>query len=194
MTRARENPPCRKSAEHYWVFGPYSIEEARGYLASGRLTSSDFAQFEGTSEWIPLVSVPGIRAAAPPPPLAPAQPTGLDIGPIARDVAIVWFLTAVGGFLVGLAVGKADGSSAGFALGVAASNLLLGTVGFVIVGCLAKGNRWRHLSYVAVGVWLVSVTNIMLGLASFAQWLFGAFFVALIAGVGGGLSFAFKRR
>lgn len=176
------------------VFGPYSIEEARGYLASGRLTSSDFAQFEGTSEWIPLASVPGIRAASPPPPLAPAQPTQPDIGPIARDIAIVSFLTAVGGFAVGLAAGQTDRSSAGFVLGLGASNLLLGTVGFVIAGCLARGNRWRHLSYVAVGVWLVGVLNIMIGFSSFGQWLFSAFFVALVMGVGGGLSFAFKRQ
>ena len=47
------------------VFGPYSVEEARGYLASGRLALSDFAQVDG--KWIPLASVPGITSAPPPP-------------------------------------------------------------------------------------------------------------------------------
>jgi uncharacterized RDD family membrane protein YckC len=50
------------------VFGPYSIEEAREYLSAGRLSLSDFAQLPGTTEWIPLASVPGVRSAPPPPP------------------------------------------------------------------------------------------------------------------------------
>src|SRR2546425_3741448 len=54
------------------VFGPYSIEEAREYLSSGRLSLSDFAQLPGTTEWIPLASVPGVRSA-PPPPLPPGS-------------------------------------------------------------------------------------------------------------------------
>ena len=49
------------------VFGPYSIEEAREYLSAGRLSLSDFAQLPGTTEWIPLGSVPGVRSAPPPP-------------------------------------------------------------------------------------------------------------------------------
>src|SRR5208283_2199950 len=50
------------------VFGPYSIEEAREYLSAGRLSLSDFAQLPGTTEWIPLASVPGVKSAPPPPP------------------------------------------------------------------------------------------------------------------------------
>jgi uncharacterized RDD family membrane protein YckC len=50
------------------VFGPYSVEEAREYLSAGRLSLSDFAQLPGTTEWIPLASVPGVRSAPPPPP------------------------------------------------------------------------------------------------------------------------------
>jgi len=49
------------------VFGPYPTKEARGYLSTGRLTAADFAQLEGTSEWIQLASVLGIRSAPPPP-------------------------------------------------------------------------------------------------------------------------------
>jgi HIV Tat-specific factor 1 len=49
-------------------FGPYSVEEAREYLSAGRLSLSDFAQLPGTTEWIPLASVPGVKSAPPPPP------------------------------------------------------------------------------------------------------------------------------
>jgi len=119
---------------------------------------------------------------------------GVRFGPIARDVLIVAVLTAIGGVAVGLAADKADMSSPRFVWGVAASNVLLGSVGFVIAGCLAKGNRWRHLAYVAVGVWLFGLLNVVIGMISLGQWLFSALFVALIMGVGGGLSFAFKRQ
>lgn len=187
------------------IFGPYSVEESRTYLSSGKLSLSDFAQIEGTSEWIPLASVPGLRSAPPPPvlsfptasPAISVQDSALDtqihFGYVVRDVVIVFSLTAIGGFVVGLAAGKVDMSSGGGVLGLAASNILLGSVGFVIVGCLAKGNRWRHLACVGVGVWLSGLVNVMLGIISFSQWFFGAFFVALIMGGGGGLSFAFKK-
>ncbi|WP_076789663.1 DUF4339 domain-containing protein [Chlorobium sp. KB01] len=187
------------------IFGPYSVEEARSYLQSGRLSLTDFAQMEGTSEWIPLASVPGLKSA-PPPPALPSlatspPPSGqstpdspVHFGYVIRDVIIVAVLTAIGGFAVGLASGRADMSSPGFVLGLAASNTLLGSVGFIIVGCLAKGNRWRHLLHVAVGVWLVGLLNVMIGMISFGEWFFSVFFVALIMGVGGGLSFAFKRQ
>jgi hypothetical protein len=187
------------------IFGPYSVEEARSYLLSGRLSLSDFAQMEGTSEWIPLASVPGLKSAPPPPalpsgatsPPPSSQPTPdspVHFGYVIRDVIIVAVLTAIGGFVVGLASGGADMSSPSFVLGLAAANFLLGSIGFVVVGCLAKGNRWRHLGYVAVGVWLVGLLNVMVGMSSIGQWFFGVFFVALIMGVGGGLSFAFKRQ
>jgi uncharacterized RDD family membrane protein YckC len=55
------------------VFGPYSVEEAREYLSVGRLSLSDFAQMPGTTEWIPLGLVPGVRSA-PPPPLLSCDP------------------------------------------------------------------------------------------------------------------------
>src|SRR5438876_1168543 len=90
------------------VFGPYSVEEVRAYLSGGRLSLSDFAQLAGTTEWIPLASVPGIRSAppppisspshsapAPPPPIIPqatetllqAAGSAVRLGPVLRDVA-----------------------------------------------------------------------------------------------------------
>jgi uncharacterized RDD family membrane protein YckC len=48
-------------------FGPYSVEEAREYLSAGRLSLSDFAQLPGTTDWIPLALVPGVKSAPPPP-------------------------------------------------------------------------------------------------------------------------------
>lgn len=184
------------------VFGPYSVEEARGYLSSGRLSLSDFAQLDGTSEWIPLASVPGIASAPPPPVVAvtstspapahedSAQDISINFGWLIRDVALVWGLTFIGGFVIGLAGGV---HSPTFVLAIAVSNMLLGTVGFLIVGCIATRNRWRHLLQVAVGVWLGGLVNIILGASSFMQWFFSALIIGVMLGVGGALSFAFKK-
>ena len=130
-----------------------------------------------------------------PPPIEPLTPTSEQsarpsIGAIFRDVAIVVALTAIGGFVIGLSGGlrSSNGMTA-----IAVSNILLGTVGFIISGCLANGNRWRHLGFVALGVWLFGIVNIVFFGISIAQWIYSAFAIAMMTGVGGGLSYIFRR-
>jgi hypothetical protein len=200
------------------VFGPYSIEEAREYLSVGRLSQSDFAQLPGTTEWIPLASVPGIKSAPPPPivreptvtvagseqqvaPLPTATqparlreqepPSGVRIGPVLRDVAMIAVLTAMGGFVAGVAGHGGNATSYMWALEI--SNAIFMTLGFTISGCLATGNRWRHLAYVALGAWVVGINNVFFFGFTVEQWMLSAFFVAFVMAVGGGLSFLFKR-
>jgi hypothetical protein len=60
----------------------------------------------------------------------------------------------MGGFVAGLATGGSSRDPQRYMLAIAASNFLLGAVGFTISGCLAPVSRWRHLVHVAVGVWL----------------------------------------
>jgi hypothetical protein len=119
----------------------------------------------------------------------------LSVGGIIRDVLIVFALTAVGGFVIGLVEGiRHSGASVDeMVLEIAASNLLLGTIGFTISGCLARGSRWQHLGLVALGVWLLSLINVGMGFTSIVQWFFAAIFVAIMMGAGGALSYLFKR-
>jgi len=128
----------------------------------------------------------------PPPVPQPPLPTGqpMRVGLIIRDVVIIFALTFIGGFVVGLA---ASPTSQRGMLAIAASNMLLGTVGFVISGCLTVGNRWRHLFYVAVGVWLMGLMNVLFFGFGVVQWFFGIFGVSLMMGVGGALSYIFHR-
>ena len=122
-------------------------------------------------------------------PTTPPTEQPVRIGPIIRDVVIIVALTAIGGFVIGLA-GSLN-SQRGM-LAIIASNLLLGTIGFIISGCLASGNRWRHLVYVAVGVWLAGLMNLFFGI-NIIQWLFSVIFIALMMGLGGALSYIFRR-
>jgi len=131
----------------------------------------------------------------PPPNTEPPAQTdqGMRVGPIIRDVVIVWVLTAMGGFVAGVATGGPQRDAQRFMLAIAASNLLLGTVGFTIAGCLAPHGRWRHLCVVAVGVWIAGLINVAFFGVTILQWIGSLIFVAVITGVGGALSHVFKR-
>ena len=132
---------------------------------------------------------PQLQVLEPPPPTE----QGIRIGPIARDVAIVWVLTAIGGFVAGVATGGPQVDGQRFMIAVAISNTLLGTVAFTIAGCLAPPNRWRHLGFVALGAWLTSLINVAFFNVTIAQWFSGVRFVAIIMGLGGAVSYIFKR-
>jgi len=131
----------------------------------------------------------------PPPIVQPPPPNerGVRVGPIIRDVVIVWVLTAMGGFVAGLATGGPPRDAQRFMLAVMVSNFLLGTVAFTIAGCLAPPGRWRHLSFVALGAWVTSLINVVFFGVSIPQWIGGAIFIAIIMSIGGAISYVFKR-
>jgi hypothetical protein len=125
----------------------------------------------------------------PPQPVSPSIAPQFRLGAVIRDVAIISVLGLAGGFAIGVAAGW--GSPPG--IGLAALNLLLVTLGFVISGCLAIGNRWRHLAYVALGVWLAGSMNVVFYDSTIVEWLLGAPLVALMMGLGGAISYLFKK-
>ena len=55
--------------------GPYSIEQAREYLAAGSLAATDLAWYEGAADWAPLGQLKEVSLSTPPPPVtgAPAK-------------------------------------------------------------------------------------------------------------------------
>ncbi|HZO51982.1 MAG TPA: hypothetical protein VFB63_04665 [Bryobacteraceae bacterium] len=132
---------------------------------------------------------PQLQIVQPPPPTE----QGVRILPIVRDVAIVWILTAIGGFVAGLATAGTQEDPRRALLAMVVSNFLLGTVAFTIAGCLAPPNRWRHLAFVALGAWLTSLVNVVFFDVTIVQWATGLIFMSFIMGIGGSLSYIFKR-
>ena len=49
------------------TFGPYTVEQAREYLATGQFLELDFALFEGQTDWQPLGQL--LASAASPQPV-----------------------------------------------------------------------------------------------------------------------------
>lgn len=76
---------------------------------------------------------------------------------------------------------------------LAISNLLLGSIGFCLAGCLTRTDRWKHLLVVALIVWLFGLVNVAFFHVNFVQWVFSAIAVLVMMGVGGGLSFLFVK-
>lgn len=112
---------------------------------------------------------------------------------ILRDVGIVFGLTLLGGFVIGVATA---GSPRGpmYVAAIAISNLLFSTVGFFIAGCLTIENRWKHLALVGLGVWLASLVNVVFVGTTIIQWIFASIFVAITMGIGGGAAALVRRK
>lgn len=191
--------------------GPYTKGVIRQLVAGGVLSPDDLAWKEGMPEWMQINRlIPDVTRASfvpqPPPPMN--QPFGtrsissdglsksgddqVRFGPIIRDIAILWALTAAGGVVAGIATGGPEQDSARFTVAVAVSNFFMGLLGFTIAGCLAPRKRWIHLRWVALGVWVSGLLSVVLGLATISQWVYGIVFIAIIMGLGGALSYAFK--
>ena len=44
-------------------FGPYSLEEVRDLLANGTLKETDLAYTEGSENWTPVSTLPGLQSS-----------------------------------------------------------------------------------------------------------------------------------
>ena len=55
-------------------FGPYDDAQLRDFAASGRIAPTDMIWQEGTNQWVPATSVPGLVVAPPAPPPPPPIP------------------------------------------------------------------------------------------------------------------------
>lgn len=161
------------------------------YLAKSKRVAATYAtstpQLAEAGEQVYTTTPPLIAQ----PQLSTDQP--VRVSPIIRDVVIVWLLTAMGGFVVGVVAGGPPRDAQRYMLGLAVSNLLLGTVAFTIAGCLAPPRRWRHLGFVAFGAWFTSLINVVFFGVSIPQWIGGAIFMAIFMGLGGAISYLFKR-
>jgi hypothetical protein len=102
---------------------------------------------------------------------------------------VIFLITFLGGFVIGLA-GPMEPSRKAIALAV--SNIIFGSIGFAISGSLVKVNRFHHLGVVAIGVWLVSLINVIAFGLSFANWALSIVIILIMMGLGGAISFLFS--
>src|SRR5688572_949996 len=58
-------------------FEPYTLKQIHEYLKSGQILSSDHAWYQGSPDWVPLSTVPGVSGSDGPPSFSHAVPNGV---------------------------------------------------------------------------------------------------------------------
>ncbi|MEO1131851.1 MAG: hypothetical protein AAFX40_03995 [Cyanobacteria bacterium J06639_1] len=125
------------------------------------------------------------------------EPNGNAIRPriVFRNFIIVFGLTAIGGFIIGLATGISGVEGMPIAA-IAVSNIMLAILGFFICGCMTPKRRWTYLLFTAIAVWLASIVNVLiagdLGV-SLVSWMLGLPTTLIFMLVGGGISTLFVK-
>jgi len=114
----------------------------------------------------------------------------VNIKTVIRDVLIIFGLTYLSGFVIGLS-GAAQGQN--FLTAIAIGNIIFSIVGFTISGALARINRFKHLVHVAIGVWLMGLNNIFLVGTSLKTWALSLIFIVITMVIGWLLSYLFVR-
>lgn len=107
---------------------------------------------------------------------------------VVRDALGIALLVAVGGLVVSSFVGTGTG---GIPMPqIAVSNFLLSLIGFVIAGAMTREFRGRHLFLVALGVWLLGFTSVLLLGITVLQWAVSALAIFVACLFGGAIASA----
>ena len=101
-----------------------------------------------------------------------------------RDVAVIWVMTFLGGYIFAISTTYTKPP----VLAIAAMNILLMVVGFTISGCLAKVDRFGHLSTVATCIWLLGLFNAVTPYFTLQRWMVSIIPIIFSASVGGACS------
>ena len=112
----------------------------------------------------------------------------IDWRSVLRDALAVLLLGFLGGF-----VGDAIGGDVSRGIRTASAIVMM-TAGFCLSGCLAKRARFKHLTLVAVGVWLIGTIVGAISADGSLVWSLGDLVLVVVAMLLGGLvSFAIVR-
>ena len=117
---------------------------------------------------------------------------GVNGAKVARDVLMIWLLSAIGGVIAGVA-SAGRGMTEERMLALAMSNLLFCVLGFAISGALNPSNKWEHLRWVAFHTWAWSILNVLFFGLSFENWLLGLPVMFATMGIGGLLSTVLRK-
>ena len=105
---------------------------------------------------------------------------------VVRDSLFLFALTYLGGFLSEIFTGIWDGHTDDDAI-AGGVNLLIGSLGFFLIGLWSHARGWGHLGAVCWFAWVWGLLQIAFGLPFWA-WLITLPYLLLMMGIGGGLA------
>ena len=103
-----------------------------------------------------------------------------NIKSVIRDASIVYGLT----FAFGLGLTIAGFNMQNSPSTAYMTNLLSGAAGFALAGIRISTDRAEHVAWVAVTFWTFNLTNIVLGLQTYAGWIHSGVTIILMAILG----------
>ena len=110
----------------------------------------------------------------------------IDWKTVLRDVLIVLVLAGLGRFVAAALLGE-DQDTIGI---IGAIATLFMVAGFCASGCLVPVRRFRHMTIVALGVWLAGPIVRFGAELSIALWIVAALPIFAAMGIGGAISLA----
>ena len=104
----------------------------------------------------------------------------LYIKSVLRDALIVYGLTFA--FGAGLAIADLNMQNSPYTAYL--TNLLSGALGFTVASIRISSHRIEYAVWVAVTFWTINLTNIVLGLQTYASWIHSGVTIILMAVLG----------
>jgi len=104
---------------------------------------------------------------------------------ILKGIAIVYGVTFVAGLLFAIEM-----TPSGNPIGYFVAAVAMGALGVALAVHPIKTHRVRYLASIGVGLWLVSLSNVLLGLQTVPGWLSSFVSVLAMTTLGGALSSA----
>ena len=99
---------------------------------------------------------------------------------VLRDAFVVYIFTFASGLasaISGLTVQNSPSTAF-------LTNLLSGAFGLAIAGIRISANRTEYIAWVAVTFWTINLTNIVLGIQTYAAWVHSGITVIIMAIIG----------
>ena len=115
-----------------------------------------------------------------------------DLKMVIKDAVIIMLLIFIGTFVL-VAILKSTGAQKLPANTIAASNILLGSVGFTISGLSTKANRFTHMLKVTLLVWLIGSMNVIFLQTTVSQWFTSIPFILIMMAVGTAVSYTINK-
>ncbi len=111
-----------------------------------------------------------------------------EIWAAVRDAGFIFAASIVLGFFVAVADPQVGIGTVGVL------NIACLLVGFTIVAVRVPGDRWRHLLWVGLVTWALSLINVLVGVVEVGSWFLAAVLIAVCAAAAGGVAGLIRKK
>lgn len=116
----------------------------------------------------------------------------LEVGKVIRDSGIILLFQFFVGVVIG--IGASSGDLDDVTVAIAIFNLISLPIIFGVLASLKPPSiRWKHISLVAVIIWISGIAGVITGFSDIGAWVSSALFILIMMGIGGAASYLIRR-